>query len=242
MTKTTHPESQPKKKLTQATTFRTEAFKKTDERQRRSVFFALSSLLCMPSLSPTPDWRAQAHTFGRILLYQGDITKLDTAAIVNAANSSLLGGGGVDGAIHRAGGPEILEACRRLRAGHYGKGLATGEAVCTTGGRLPAQNVIHTVGPVWNGGHKREPELLANCYRNSLHLAAEHNLESIAFPGISTGIYGYPKADAAAIAVREVRAFLTEHPVPETVVFVVFDAENYHLYEQELKTAFTTPA
>ena len=195
----------------------------------------------MPSSSSSADWRTQAQVFGRILLYQGDITKLDTAAIVNAANSSLLGGGGVDGAIHRAGGPEVLEACRRLRAGHYGKGLATGEAVITTGGRLPARQIIHTVGPVWNGGHKHEPELLANCYRNSLRLAAQNNLDSLAFPGISTGIYGYPKAEAATIAVREVRRFLAENEVPATVVFVAFDAENYRLYEQELKEASADP-
>ncbi|OUJ73042.1 O-acetyl-ADP-ribose deacetylase [Hymenobacter crusticola] len=184
--------------------------------------------------SPPASWRTQAQAFGRILLYQGDITKLDTTGIVNAANSSLLGGGGVDGAIHRAGGPEILEACRRLRAGHYGKGLATGEAVITTGGRLPAKYVIHTVGPVWNGGQKREAELLANCYRNSLHLATENNLESVAFPGISTGIYGYPKAEAVTIAVREAREFLAKNQVPAIVVFVAFDAENHRLYEQEL--------
>ncbi|MBO0357552.1 O-acetyl-ADP-ribose deacetylase [Hymenobacter sp. BT186] len=181
-----------------------------------------------------PHWRAEAHSFGRILLYRGDITHLDTDAIVNAANSSLLGGGGVDGAIHRAGGPDILEACRKLRAGHYGKGLRTGEAVMTTGGRLPARHVIHTVGPVWNGGNRQEPEKLANCYRNSLLLAAENEMHNVAFPGISTGIYGYPKAEAAAIAVREVRAFLQQHELPQEVVFVVFDEASVLLYEQEL--------
>ncbi|WP_324672067.1 O-acetyl-ADP-ribose deacetylase [Hymenobacter sp. GOD-10R] len=195
----------------------------------------------MSTSSPSADWRTQAQAFGRILLYQGDITKLDTTAIVNAANSSLLGGGGVDGAIHRAGGPEILEACRRLRAGHYGKGLATGDVVITTGGRLPAKYVIHTVGPVWNGGHKREPELLANCYRNNLHLTTENQVASIAFPGISTGIYGYPKPEATAIAVHEVRAFLAENALPETVVFVAFDAESYRLYQQALQEPATDP-
>jgi O-acetyl-ADP-ribose deacetylase (regulator of RNase III) len=179
-------------------------------------------------------WRANAHVFGRILLYQGNIITIDTAVIVNAANSSLLGGGGVDGAIHRAGGPQILEECRRLRAGHYGKGLSTGEAVMTTAGRLPAQFVIHTVGPVWNGGHKQEPALLANCYRNSLAIAAQNKLPSIAFPGISTGIYGYPKPEATTIAVREVHAFLETNELPKEVVFVVFDAESKRLYEQEL--------
>jgi len=188
----------------------------------------------MPALTPAT-WRAGAHSFGCILLYKGDITRLDTGAIVNAANSSLLGGGGVDGAIHRAGGPEILEECRKLRAGHYGKGLRTGEAVITTGGRLPAQHVIHTVGPVWNGGHKREPELLANCYRNSLLVAEKNELRSVAFSGISTGIYGYPKAEATAIAVREVRAFLDQHELPQEVVFVVFDEVSFQLYEQALQ-------
>ncbi|QIL77119.1 O-acetyl-ADP-ribose deacetylase [Hymenobacter sp. HDW8] len=188
----------------------------------------------MPNQSLNNSWRAQAQSFGRILLYQGDITILDTDAIVNAANSSLLGGGGVDGAIHRAGGPQILDECRRLRAGHYGKGLRTGEAVITTGGRLSAKHVIHTVGPVWNGGHKQEPELLANCYRNSLRVAAENGLHSIAFPGISTGIYGYPKPEATTVAVREVLAFLEAHAQPAEVVFVVFDAENKRLYEREL--------
>ncbi|MBF9143675.1 O-acetyl-ADP-ribose deacetylase [Hymenobacter properus] len=168
----------------------------------------------------------------RIQLVQGDITKQHVAAIVNAANSSLLDGGGVDGAIHRAGGPAILEECRAIRARQGG--CRTGEAVITTGGRLPAAHVIHTVGPVWNGGHKGEPELLANCYRNSLRLAAENHLESVAFPGISTGIYGYPKAEAAAVAVREVRQWLAAHAWPQQVVFVVFDEENRRLYEQEL--------
>ncbi|WP_332874876.1 O-acetyl-ADP-ribose deacetylase [Hymenobacter psoromatis] len=150
-------------------------------------------------LSPTPRLRAE----------QGDITKMAATAIVNAANSSLLGGGGVDGAIHRAGGPAILEECRKIRARQGG--CKTGEAVITTGGRLPAQYVIHTVGPVWNGGQKGEPELLANCYRNSLRLALENHLDSVAFPGISTGIYGYPRKDAVAIAVREIRQWLAAH-------------------------------
>ncbi len=168
----------------------------------------------------------------RIHLVQGDITRQPVAAIVNAANSSLLGGGGVDGAIHRAGGPQVLEECRKIRARQGG--CKTGEAVITTGGRLPAGHVIHTVGPVWNGGHKGEPELLASCYRNSLRLATENNLETLAFPGISTGIYGYPKAEAAAVAVREVRQWLGAHAVPATVTFVVFDDESRRLYEQAL--------
>ena len=172
--------------------------------------------------SPTP----------RLRIVQGDITKLATTAIVNAANSSLLGGGGVDGAIHRAGGPQILEECRQIRARQGG--CKVGEAVITSGGRLPAAYVIHTVGPHWNGGHKREPELLANCYRTSLQLALDHKLESVAFPGISTGIYRYPKPEAAALAVREVRQWLAAHEYPKEVVFVAFDEEAKQLYEQEV--------
>ncbi|GAA3982111.1 O-acetyl-ADP-ribose deacetylase [Hymenobacter antarcticus] len=169
----------------------------------------------------------------RIQLVQGDITRQQVSAIVNAANSSLLGGGGVDGAIHRAGGPDILADCQKIRARQGG--CQTGEAVITTGGRLPAAHVIHTVGPVWNGGHKGEPELLASCYRNSLRLAAEHQLASVAFPGISTGIYGYPKKEAAAIAVREVQQWLAAHEFPQTVVFVAFDEESRRGYERELQ-------
>ncbi len=190
----------------------------------------------MPTSSPTAaNLRTEAQTFGRILLYRGDITRIGTDAIVNAANSSLLGGGGVDGAIHRAGGPEILEACRRLRTGQYREGLPTGEAVITVGGKLPAPHVIHTVGPIWSGGHKDEPQLLANSYRNSLRLATENQLRSIAFPSISTGAYNYPKAEATVIAVREVRVFLEQHELPREVVFVAFDEEGYGLYEQQLK-------
>lgn len=168
----------------------------------------------------------------RLRLVQGDITKLATTAIVNAANSSLLGGGGGDGAIHRAGGPQILEECRQIRARQGG--CKVGEAVITSGGRLPAAYVIHTVGPVWNGGHKNEPELLASCYRNSLQLALDNKLESVAFPGISTGIYHYPKPAAAALAVREVQQWLAAHEWPREVIFVAFDAESKQLYEQEV--------
>ena len=171
----------------------------------------------------------------RIQLVQGDITRQQVAAIVNAANSSLLGGGGVDGAIHRAGGPAFLEECRHLRERLYPTGLQTGQATTTTGGKLPAQYVIHTVGPVWHGGKQHEPELLAACYRNCLKIAAGRQLVSVAFPGISTGIYGYPKKEAAAIAVRAVRQWLAAHEWPQTVVFVVFDEENRRLYEQELQ-------
>jgi O-acetyl-ADP-ribose deacetylase (regulator of RNase III) len=160
----------------------------------------------------------------RIQVTQGDITKLSADAIVNAANSSLLGGGGVDGAIHRAGGPAILDECRRI--GH----CPTGEAVLTTAGYLPAKKVIHTVGPIWRGGTQGEAGLLANCYRNSLRLAAENGLKTIAFPNISTGVYGYPKQAAAEIAVATVRAVLTEYPAIEQVTFVCFDAENFEIY------------
>ena len=171
-----------------------------------------------------------AATPTRLRIVQGDITKLDTTAIVNAANSSLLGGGGVDGAIHRAGGPQILAECQKIRARQGG--CATGEAVITSGGRLPAAYVIHTVGPVWNGGRKGEAELLANCYRHSLGLALANNLASVAFPGISTGIYGYPKQAAASIAVREVQQWLATHEWPREVVLVAFDEESKRLYEQ----------
>lgn len=170
----------------------------------------------------------------RIHLVQGDITRLPVTAIVNAANSSLLGGGGVDGAIHRAGGPQILEECRQHRQNHYPDGLPTGQAVATSGGKLPARYVIHTVGPVWKGGRQHEPELLASCYKQSLARAAALQAESVAFPGISTGIYGYPKKEAAVIAVREVRQFLRENEFPQTVEFVVFDDESWRIYEREL--------
>ena len=164
----------------------------------------------------------------RIQVIQGDITKQPVDAIVNAANTSLLGGGGVDGAIHRAGGSVILEACRAIRAKQGS--CAVGEAVITTGGNLPAKYVIHTVGPVWNGGHKGEEELLASAYRNSLRLAVENGIRSLAFPNISTGIYHFPKEKAAGIAVHTVREFLSTHPQIEQVVFVCFDKENYDLY------------
>ena len=162
---------------------------------------------------------------------QGDITKLATTAIVNAANSSLLGGGGVDGAIHRAAGPALLAECRQVRARQGG--CKVGEAVLTGAGQLPAHYVLHTVGPVWNGGQRHEAELLASCYRNCLRLATEKALESVAFPGISTGIYGYPKAEAAAVAGHEIRAWLAAHEYPREVVLVAFDEETRRLYEAE---------
>lgn len=164
-----------------------------------------------------------------IEVIKGDITKMDVDAIVNAANTSLLGGGGVDGAIHRAGGPAILDECRKIVARQGG--CKVGEAVITTAGDLPARHVIHTVGPVWNGGKKKEPELLASAYRNSLQLAVEHSLRTIAFPNISTGVYRFPKPLAAEIALSSVRSFTTGF---ERIVFVCFDEENYDLYNRWL--------
>ncbi len=169
----------------------------------------------------------------RISTIRGDITKIKVDAIVNAANSSLLGGGGVDGAIHRAGGPVILEECRKIVA-RQGS-CKTGQAVITSAGNLPAKFVIHTVGPVWNGGRNKEAEKLANCYTNSLKLAAENNCSSIAFPNISTGVYGYPKAEAAKIAVQTVKEFLSENDLPEEVVFVCFDEESFGLVTGEVE-------
>jgi O-acetyl-ADP-ribose deacetylase len=175
------------------------------------------------------------EVLSRIEFIKGDITKQQVDAIVNAANSSLMGGGGVDGAIHRSGGPLILEECRKI-VDKQG-GCATGEAVITTGGNLPAKFVIHTVGPVWNGGRKGEAIKLADCYRNSLQLAVNYNLISIAFPNISTGIYGYPKKDAAEIATATIIDFLKTNSSIEKVLFVCFDEENYLLYESVLAKA-----
>jgi O-acetyl-ADP-ribose deacetylase (regulator of RNase III) len=169
----------------------------------------------------------------RIQALQADITKLPVDAIVNAANSSLMGGGGVDGAIHRAGGPAILEECRRIVAKQGG--CKTGEAVITTAGRLPAKFVIHTVGPVWNGGHRGEAEKLANCYRNSLQLAVENGCKTVAFPCISTGVYGYPIAAAAKVAVVAVKTFLDENLGLGKVVMVCFDAENHKAIQAALE-------
>lgn len=161
---------------------------------------------------------------------KGDITTIHADAIVNAANSSLLGGGGVDGAIHRQGGPEILEECKKIR--NRQGGCKTGEAVITTAGRLPAKYVIHTVGPIWNGGGKHENELLKNCYINSLKLADEYTIKTIAFPNISTGIYGFPKKPAVKIAAETVKDYATGNPDTSVaeITFVCFDEENYHLY------------
>lgn len=169
----------------------------------------------------------------RIKIIQGDITKLHVDAIVNAANSSLLGGGGVDGAIHRAGGKQILDECIAIR--NRQGSCPTGEAVITTGGKLPAKYVIHTVGPVYNGGRKNEAQLLANCYTNSLKLASANHIKTIAFPNVSTGIYGYPKKEAATVAVEAVKAYLSAHNDIDEVTFICFDEGNYGIYEDLLK-------
>lgn len=167
---------------------------------------------------------------GRVRAAVGDITRQTVDAVVNAANSSLLGGGGVDGAIHRAGGPSILEECREIRRTRFPEGLPTGEAVITTGGLLPARHVIHTVGPVWGREDGREAELLAVCYRNSLSLAAEHALSTIAFPFISTGAFGYPREDAAAVSSLTVAEFLRGDDTLSEVRFVFFSEGDLRVF------------
>jgi O-acetyl-ADP-ribose deacetylase (regulator of RNase III) len=164
----------------------------------------------------------------KIELIQGDITKMEVDAIVNAANTSLLGGGGVDGAIHRAAGPELLEECKTLN------GCKTGDAKITKGYNLLASYVIHTVGPVWHSGIKDEDKLLASCYRRCLEIAAEHKIKSIAFPNISTGVYRFPKDLAATIAIAEVKKFLTKSKSVKKVLFVAFDDDNHEIYANKL--------
>ena len=159
-----------------------------------------------------------------ITIVMGDITELDTDAIVNAANESLLGGGGVDGAIHRAAGPELLEECRKLN------GCPTGEAKLTEAYRLPAKYVIHTVGPIWAGGNSGEPDLLASCYRNSLNLAKDNGLKNIAFPSISIGIYGYPFAEACEITITEIQEFLNESGARINVILVTHSQNDFDVY------------
>jgi len=163
---------------------------------------------------------------GMIQIIRDDITRLNVDAIVNAANRSLLGGGGVDGAIHRAAGPQLLEACELLN------GCNTGDAKLTSGFNLPVDYVIHTVGPVWNGGRNHEKELLASCYRQSLRIASENNIKTIAFPNISTGVYGFPKEEAARIALNTVQIYLTNHPEIEKILFCCFDEENFAIYNR----------
>jgi O-acetyl-ADP-ribose deacetylase (regulator of RNase III) len=164
----------------------------------------------------------------RIELVKGDITSLEVEAIVNAANKSLLGGGGVDGAIHSAAGPDLLNECINL------KGCETGKSKITKGYRLKAKHIIHTVGPVWHGGHRDEHELLASCYQSSLEIAGEKKIKSLAFPGISTGAYGFPQEMAALIAVSETRRFLLRNKFPEKVIFVTFSDDSYETYRKLL--------
>jgi O-acetyl-ADP-ribose deacetylase (regulator of RNase III) len=173
-----------------------------------------------------------------VRLVRGDITDMETDAIVNAANSSLMGGGGVDGAIHRRGGPKILEECKRIRATEWPKGLPTGKAVITSGGNLRARHVIHTVGPVWRGGHCGEPGLLAQAYRNSLRLAVEKGLKSVAFPSISTGAYGYPIEDASRVALEAVKDFLEKEDSLDEVVFVLFSESALEVYTGKANEVF----
>ena len=169
----------------------------------------------------------------KLSITQGDITRQATDAIVNAANSSLMGGGGVDGAIHRAGGSAILDECKQIvsRQGH----LPTGQAVITTAGNMKAKHVIHTVGPIWHGGNRGEAELLASAYRESLQLAAENNLTSISFPSISTGAYGYPVDEASRAAIKTVTSFLSEATSIREVVFVLFDSRTFDAYASALQ-------
>jgi len=170
----------------------------------------------------------------RVRLVKGDITLQETDAVVNAANSSLMGGGGVDGAIHRAGGPAILSECMEIRKTRYPDGLPTGEAVITCGGNLRARHVIHTVGPVWRGGGSGEEKLLADAYRSSLSVAYKNGLRSVAFPSISTGAYGYPIEKAARIALGTVKAYLEKTPFLDEVVFTVFSERDYEVYSRAL--------
>jgi len=167
---------------------------------------------------------------GRVIVVVGDITKQDVEAIVNAANSSLLGGGGVDGAIHRAGGPAILEECREIRRTRFPQGLPTGEAVVTTGGNLPALYVIHTVGPIYREHSGSEAELLANCYYNSLALAVEKNVTSVAFPSIATGVYGYPRDEAAEVSSRTIENFLANDLQLKEVRLVFFQPQDAEIF------------
>jgi O-acetyl-ADP-ribose deacetylase (regulator of RNase III) len=173
-----------------------------------------------------------------VLLVRGDITEMETDAIVNAANSSLMGGGGVDGAIHRKGGPKILEECKKIRAADWPEGLPTGKAVMTSAGNLKAKHVIHTVGPIWRGGNRGEPELLAQAYQNSLRIAVSNGLKTVAFPSISTGAYGYPIENANRIALKAVKDFLEKENKLSKVVFVLFSEHDLKVYMDSAKESF----
>jgi O-acetyl-ADP-ribose deacetylase (regulator of RNase III) len=173
---------------------------------------------------------------GRVIVQTGDITTMEVDAIVNAANSSLMGGGGVDGAIHRKAGPLLLEECKEIRRHRYPEGLPAGKAVLTGGGKLPSPHVIHTVGPVWHGGSRGEDKTLGSAYLNSLNLAMETGLKSIAFPAISTGVYGFPKARAAIIAYRTVKDFLSHNKLPQKVYFVFYSNSDEQIFIESLRT------
>jgi O-acetyl-ADP-ribose deacetylase (regulator of RNase III) len=183
----------------------------------------------------TSDSAMRTFLEGRVTVIVGDITRQDVEAIVNAANSSLLGGGGVDGAIHRAGGPAILEECRDIRRTRFPQGLPTGEAVVTTGGNLPALYVIHTVGPIYGEHRGREAELLANCYYNSLSLAVEKNVTSVAFPSIATGVYGYPRDEAAEVSSRTIETFLSNDLQLKEVRLIFFQGQDAEIFVQHQK-------
>lgn len=174
-----------------------------------------------------------------IKIIQGDITEQETEAVVNPANPTLMGGGGVDGAIHRKGGPSILEECKVIRATKYPNGLPTGKAVVTSGGRLKAKYVIHTVGPIWRGGEKGEAELLAEAYRSCLELAVSKGIKSIAFPSISTGAYGYPVDEASRVALKTVKNFLEKGQMLDEVVFVLFSRSDLKVYEEAAAEVFS---
>ena len=175
-----------------------------------------------------------------VILKKGDITDEKTDAIVNAANSSLMGGGGVDGAIHRKGGPDILKECKRIRKEKYPDGLPTGQAVITTGGDLKARHVIHTVGPIWHGGDRGEEELLTQCYRNCLRIAIKYDLKSIAFPSISTGAYRYPVEEASGVALRTVKEYyIEENNALDIVIYVLFSDRDLKVYQRTAKKIFS---
>ena len=188
---------------------------------------------------PTKKWGMEFKVGEtNVKIIQGDITEQETEAIVNAANPSLMGGGGVDGAIHQKGGPSILEECKKIRATQYPDGLPTGKAVITNAGRLKAKYVIHTVGPIWRGGSEGEADLLAQAYRSCLELAASRGIKSIAFPSISTGAYGYPLTEASRVALKTIKEFLEEKPVFDEVVLVLFSKEALKVYEEAAAEIF----